>query len=396
MPRAQRLGGAAMAERGVSGSGPAGSTGPVPVPPQLSGGSQEERSPGGARPAAGGGAADSDPGEEQADPKQFLKQPDKTAGSKNSSPHGVTRAAVKTSRRSPSLGKSTFRLSPLRKSTKSDNMLSSFSLSPRLLITTPQARRRSWRRSSLKGTRRRTSLPPLHQDVTELSKSISLDLPEIDRLSVLLLSSFEFSAQKLEHVLKQTDGFSHETYRANVHSVSEDLKRYMQKLKRDGTLKSCIENPKGVLLDVALDESVAQIKEYIARFTAECQSWDRLLQRYQEGAGEISRQLEERQRQGGWAEPPPHLQTSQAQVLSSKPDYQKILDDQEEVFCCMELVLDELQQAVTVLQTFSEDSRLYLHRLSEQLAARTFRQVDKSPVRKLIAAPPRKALPPEG
>uniref|UniRef100_A0A8C4UKA3 DSN1 component of MIS12 kinetochore complex n=1 Tax=Falco tinnunculus TaxID=100819 RepID=A0A8C4UKA3_FALTI len=376
MPRAQRLGGAAMAERGVSGSGPAGSTGPVPVPPQLSGGSQEERSPGGARPAAGGGAADSDPGEEQADPKQFLKQPDKTAGSKNSSPHGVTRAAVKTSRRSPSLGKSTFRLSPLRKSTKSDNMLSSFSLSPRLLITTPQARRRSWRRSSLKGTRRRTSLPPLHQDVTELSKSISLDLPEIDRLSVLLLSSFEFSAQKLEHVLKQTDGFSHETYRANVHSVSEDLKRYMQKLKRDGTLKSCIENPKG--------------------FTAECQSWDRLLQRYQEGAGEISRQLEERQRQGGWAEPPPHLQTSQAQVLSSKPDYQKILDDQEEVFCCMELVLDELQQAVTVLQTFSEDSRLYLHRLSEQLAARTFRQVDKSPVRKLIAAPPRKALPPEG
>ena len=118
--------------------------------------------------------SDSDPGEEQADPKQFLKQPDKTAGSKNSSPHGVTRAAVKTSRRSPSLGKSTFRLSPLRKSTKSDNMLSSFSLAPRLLITTPQARRRSWRRSSLKGTRRRTSLPPLHQDVTGTASASSL------------------------------------------------------------------------------------------------------------------------------------------------------------------------------------------------------------------------------
>ncbi|NXJ31480.1 DSN1 protein, partial [Ciconia maguari] len=236
--------------------------------------------------------------------------------------------------------------------------------------TTPQAKRRSWCRSSLKGTKRRKSLPPVHQDVTELSKSISLDLPEIDRLSMLLLSSFQFSAQKLEHVLKQTDGFSPEAFKANVHSVSEDLKRYMQKLKRDGTLKSCVEDPEGILQDLALDESVAQVKEYIARFAAECQSWDQLLLRYQESAEEMSRQLEERKRNGGEAEPLNYLQTSQAHVLSSKPNYQKILDDQGEVLSCMELVLDELQQAVKLLQAFSEDSRQYLRRLSEQLGKR--------------------------
>ncbi|KFQ52177.1 Kinetochore-associated protein DSN1, partial [Pelecanus crispus] len=235
------------------------------------------------------------------------------------------------------------------------------------LVTTPQAKRRSWRRSSLKGTKRRKSLPPVHQDVTELSKSISLDLPEIDRLSMLLLSSFQFSAQKLEHILKQTDGFSPEAFKANVHSVSEDLKRYMQKLKRDGTLKSCVEDPKGILLDSALDESVAQVKEYIARFSAECQSWDQLLLCYQENAEEMSRQLEECKRNQGQAEPQNYLQTSQAKVLSSKPNYQKILDDQGEVLSCMELVLDELQQAVKLLQAFSEDSRQYLRRLSEQL-----------------------------
>ncbi|NXK13764.1 DSN1 protein, partial [Herpetotheres cachinnans] len=267
--------------------------------------------------------------------------------------------------------------------------------------TTPQAKRRSWCRSSLKGTKRRKSLPPLHQDVTELSKSISLDLPEIDRLSVLLLSSFEFSAQKLEHVLRQTDGFSPESFRANVHSVSEDLKRYMQKLKRDGTLKSCIEDPKGCFSyepvpSLSFTGGSGVQSCFPRRFTAECQSWDRLLQRYQEGAEEMSRQLEECRQRGGQAEPPAYLQTSQAQVLSSKPDYQKILDEQGEVFCCVELVLDELQQAVKLLQTFSEDSRLYLQRLSEQLAARTFRQLDRSPVRKLIAAPPRKMPPPEG
>ncbi|KAF1552300.1 hypothetical protein FQV19_0015195, partial [Eudyptula minor] len=232
------------------------------------------------------------------------------------------------------------------------------------LVTTPEAKRRSWCRSSLKGTKRRKSLPPVHQDVTELSKSISLDLPEIDRLSMLLLSSFQFSAQKLEHVLKQTDGFSPEAFKANAHSVSEDLKRYVQKLKRDGTLKSCLGFTEGY--------SGVQTRSLLSprRFAAECRSWDQLLLRYQERAEGTSRQLEECERNGGQAEPPNYLQTSQAGVLGSKPDYQKILDDQGEVLSCMELVLDELQQAVKLLQAFSEDSRQYLRCLSQQLGKR--------------------------
>ncbi|NXE28558.1 DSN1 protein, partial [Ardeotis kori] len=264
------------------------------------------------------------------------------------------------------------------------------------LTATPQGKRRSWCRSSLKGTKRRKSLPPVHQDVTELSKSISQDLPETDRLSTLLLSSFQFSAQKLEHVLKQTDSFSPEAFQARVCSVSEDLKRYVQKLARDGTLRSCVEDPKGVSLDAALDESVAQVKEHIARFAAECRAWDRLLLRHQESAEEMSRQLAGRRGKGAQAAPLPHLQTSQAQVLGTKPDYQKILDDQGEVLSCVELVLNELQQAAKLLQAFGEDSQQYLRRLSEQLATRTFRQLENSPVRRLIAAPRRRMPPPEG
>ncbi|XP_076216893.1 kinetochore-associated protein DSN1 homolog [Aptenodytes patagonicus] len=394
-----------MEEPAAKGCGAAGSSGPAAAPPRPSGGSEEEeeRSPGGARPAAEAAASDPGPGEKKVDPEQFLKPPDVTAVSrKNLSPCETAGAAMRkrshgspTLRKSP-LGPSPRRLSPWRSSPRKDHTLSSFNLSPRPLVATPEAKRRSWCRSSLKGTKRRKSLPPVHQDVTELSKSISLDLPEIDRLSVLLLSSFQFSAQKLEHVLKQTDGFSPEAFKANVHSVSEDLKRYVQKLKRDGTLKSCVEDPKGILPDSALDESVAQVKEYIARFAAECRSWDQLLLRYQERAEGTSRQLEECGRKGGQAEPPSYLQTSQAEVLGSKPDYQKILDDQGEVLSCMELVLDELQQAVKLLQAFSEDSRQYLRCLSQQLATRTFRQLENSPVRKLLAAPPRKTLPPEG
>ncbi|NXY49724.1 DSN1 protein, partial [Ceuthmochares aereus] len=264
-----------------------------------------------------------------------------------------------------------------------------------------QSKRRSWCRSSLKGTKRRKSLPPVHQDVTELCNSISLDLPETDRLSVLLLSSFQFSAQKLEHILKETDGFSRDAFRANVRSVTEDLKRYVQKLKLDGTLKSCVEDPNGssscTVTELCTGNDWLQIRSLFPfhRFAAESQSWDQLLLRYQAGAEEISRQLEECRQTRGQAAPRDYLQTSQAAVLSSKPNYQQILDDQGEVLSCMELVLDELQQAVRLLQAFSEDSRLYLRRLSEQLASRTFQQLENSPVRKLLAAPPKKP-PPEG
>nr|XP_009688341.1 PREDICTED: kinetochore-associated protein DSN1 homolog [Struthio camelus australis] len=315
-----------------------------------------------------------DLGEKKAEAELFLKPTAITPASKKSaSPCGKTGGATrKRSHRSPSpkkspLGPSPERISPCKSSPRKDHTSSSFNLSPRPLIISPQARRRSWRRSSLKGTKRRKSLPPFHQDVTELSKSISLDLPETDRLSMLLLSSFQYSAQKLEYFLKQTDGFSPEAFKANVNSVSEELKRYVQKLKLDGTLKNCVEEPKGILLDSALDESLAQIKEYIARFTTECRSWDQLLLGYQKSAEEMSRQLEECKTNQGHAEPQNYLGTSQAKVLGSKPNYQKILDDQGEVFTCMELVLDELQQAVKLLQAFAEDGTQYLRGLSERL-----------------------------
>ncbi|XP_074021260.1 kinetochore-associated protein DSN1 homolog [Numenius arquata] len=373
------------------------------APPTEGPEEKEERSPGGARPAAEGVVSESDPGEKKADPEQFLTPPAVAAGSKkNISSHEATGAAARRrSQESPRLSKSPRgpspkRSSPWRSSPRNDRAVTSFSLSPRLLGTTPQAKRRSWCRSSLKGIKRRKSLPPVHQDVTELSKSISLDLPEIDRLSMLLLSSFQFSAQKFEHVLKQSDGFSPEAFKTNVHSVSEDLRRYMQKLKRDGTLRSCVEDPKGILPDSALDESVAQIKEYIARFSAECQSWDQLLLRYQESAEEMSRALGGCRSGGGRAPPLDFLRTSQAQVLRSKPDYRRILEAQGEALSSVELALDELQQAAKLLRAFSEDSQRFLRCLSQQLATRTFRQLADSPVRKLIAAPPRETPPAEG
>ncbi|XP_068027384.1 LOW QUALITY PROTEIN: kinetochore-associated protein DSN1 homolog [Melanerpes formicivorus] len=254
----------------------------------------------------------------------------------------------------------------------------------------PQA----WRRSTLEGCRRK-SLPPVHQEVTELSKSISKELPEAERLRLLLLASFQFSAQKLEQSLQQCPGFSPEAFRARVQSLTEDFKSYLQKLSQDGTLRGCVEEPEEAL-DPTLQDSVAQIKEHIARFTTECQAWDQLLQRYQEGAEDICRQLEECRRKEGVAEPEDYLQSSQAEVLRTKPNYQQVLDEQGEVLDFMQLVLDELQQAVKLLQAFCHDSDRFLCGLSEQLAARRLQQLENSPVRKLLGVPPAEEASPGG
>ncbi|XP_061871694.1 kinetochore-associated protein DSN1 homolog [Colius striatus] len=357
-------------------------------------GGSEEGSPGSAPPAAHGAGSDPGPEEKKADPEHFLKPPSGTAvGKKGPSPCETRVATRRRSHGSPSPRKSPLsprlkRLSPWRDNPRRDQASSSFHLTPRLLVAAPQAKRRSWCRSSLKGTKRRRSLPPLHQDVTELSKSISLDLPETDRLSVLLLSSFQFSAQKLEQVLKQTEGFSPEAFSAHAQALAADLNRLVQKMRRDGTLQGCVEKPQGVVLDSALDESVAQVKEHMARFTAECESWDQLLLRFQQSAEATARQLEHSRKSPGQAEPPDYLHTSQAQVLGSKPNYQQILDEQGEVLSCVELAVDELQQAVRLLRAFGEDGRQRLRCLSEQLASRTFGRLEASPARKLLAAGP--------
>ncbi|XP_053154692.1 kinetochore-associated protein DSN1 homolog isoform X2 [Hemicordylus capensis] len=267
-------------------------------------------------------------------------------------------------------------------------------------LPSPQVTRRSLRRCSLKqGTSRRKSLPPLQADITELSKAISLDLPEADRMIELLLSSFQYSAEKLEYSLRQTEGFNPETFEQKVNLISEELRHCVKRLKLDGTLQKCLEDPRGGSSDPALDKSIAVLKENIARFSAEDQAWDQLLLSYQKRAEEISRQLQEYKLKQVSEEPFSYLGTSQAHVLQAKPDYQKILDCQEKVFDCMELVLDEIHQVVKICQVYTEDITRYLQKLSVQLASRTFQRLENSPARKLLRLPqtkPSLPQPPEG
>ncbi|XP_053429547.1 kinetochore-associated protein DSN1 homolog isoform X1 [Nycticebus coucang] len=256
----------------------------------------------------------------------------------------------------------------------------SLRLSPQEQSTHHQDRRQSWRRASMKGTNRRKSLHPIHQGITELSRSISVNLAESKRLGSLLLSSFQFSVQKLEPFLRDSKGFSVESFRAKVSSLSEELKHFADRLESDGTLQKCFEDSNRKASDLSLGASVAEMKEYLNKFSVESQTWDQLLLRYQKEAEEILSRGSTETR----VESVTYNGSSQSEILSTKPDYQKILQNQNRVFDCMELVMDELQGSVKQLQAFMNESTQCFQKMSAQLGKRSMQQLDPSPARKLL------------
>nr|XP_033772155.1 kinetochore-associated protein DSN1 homolog [Geotrypetes seraphini] len=247
-----------------------------------------------------------------------------------------------------------------------------------------QKRQRSWCRSSLKGSKRRQSLPPIHHDTTGLSKAISLDLPEKERLSVLLHSCFQFSVQKLEESLQHLGGFNTQAFQAKVLSVSRELHHFIEKLACNGTLEKCTEAPTRVETDPKMEASKAQINDYLASFSKECQKWDQLLLSYQNRVQEMSRQLESIRLNDTQMEYTVRLGTSQDNVINSKPNYQDILNEQSHMFSYMELVMDELYESVNLFHSFMDDVSEYLRNISLKLELKSFKQMENSPVRKFL------------
>ncbi|MEE6505950.1 hypothetical protein FKM82_007411 [Ascaphus truei] len=222
---------------------------------------------------------------------------------------------------------------------------------------------------------------------SELSEAINLELPESDRLLHLLQSCFQFSAQKLEDSLKHTDGFNSQSFREKVPLVTKELQRFTERLSRDGTLQKCTKEPTSFPSNPAMEASKAQMREYIAKFSNECQSWDQLLLDYKGKAEEMSRQMEQTELTEAPAASVSHLGTSQDAVLHSKPDYNRILNEQGAVFDCMEIVLDELQESIQLLNSFLENTTQSLQKMSTRLQVRSFKQLEDSPVRKFLRIP---------
>ncbi|XP_018428182.1 PREDICTED: kinetochore-associated protein DSN1 homolog [Nanorana parkeri] len=232
----------------------------------------------------------------------------------------------------------------------------------------PRGRRKSLRRSV--GKKRRRTLPPIYRNAAGLSDAISLSLPENDRLMELIHACFQYSVHKLETSLSDTDGFHANSFSAAVSSAKEKILRYTERLSRDGTLKRCIEG--------------------FTCVTRECQQWEELLEDYKKKAEEMSRQLEESETTSRPSGSEARTLASQREILRSKPDYKAILSQQGAVFDSMEIVLDELQQSVQLIDSFSGETSSHLERLSTQLESKSFKPMEDSPIRTFLKVSQRK------
>ncbi|XP_029440849.1 kinetochore-associated protein DSN1 homolog [Rhinatrema bivittatum] len=194
------------------------------------------------------------------------------------------------------------------------------------------------------------------------------------------------SVQKLEDSLRHVDGFDTQAFQVKV-SVSKELQHFIEKLGHDGTLQKCTEMPTSFNTPPEMEASKAQMNDYIASFSEECRRWDRLLLNYQNRVQELSRQLEEVRLNDIQMECTTSLGTSQDKVIYSKPDYKGILTEQSHVFDCMELVMDELQESVNLLHSFMDEVSQCLRNITLKLERRSFKQMENSPVRKLLKIP---------
>ncbi|KAM4749455.1 kinetochore-associated protein DSN1 homolog [Rhinophrynus dorsalis] len=251
-------------------------------------------------------------------------------------------------------------------------------------VSSPQ-KRRSLRRSDKKKTRR--SLPPIYHSTAGLCEAISLELPASERFSQLLQSCFQFSVQKLEDSLKNTDGFNSESFSAKVSLVAQKINHFTERLTRDGTLNKCTEEHDSSMSNPETEVFKEQIKEYTTKFASESQTWEQLLEEYKTKAEDLARQFDESKLTKAPSASVSHMPSSQDKVILSKPDYNKILASQGTVLDCMETVLDELQESIQLLNSFLEDTSQHLQKMSSQLKSRSFKQLEDSPVRKFLKIP---------
>ncbi|XP_069828805.1 kinetochore-associated protein DSN1 homolog [Dendropsophus ebraccatus] len=267
--------------------------------------------------------------------------------------------------------------SPAKRQKNSPNNLSFKETSP-----SPRQRRKSLRRSV--GKKQRRTLPPIYHNAAALSEAISLELPESDRLSELLQSCFESSLRNLENSLSHSDGFSAESFNVATALVKEKFNRLIERLSRDGTLIKCTEKLTSAIQSEEFEVVQKEINDNISNFTTESSRWDELLQEYQEKADVLSRQLEENKANPNPPSSVHDLPSSQKQVLQSKPDYGAILHQQGAVFDCMEIVLDNIQQSVSFVNSFLNDTTSHVQQLSTQLKSQSFKPMEDSPVRTFL------------
>ncbi|GCC32785.1 hypothetical protein chiPu_0011249 [Chiloscyllium punctatum] len=207
------------------------------------------------------------------------------------------------------------------------------------LKKSPKSRSLSWRRSSFKGGKGRKSLPPIHHDATEIFESISTDLPEDERLALLFHACLEYTLQKLQRSSEAQEAFSLEAFQNHASDISNNIKRIIETMKLDGTLRQCTEKPDDVLLNSETEMLMKQLKDGISRM-----------------------------------------------ILGTTLYLSLLVPAVYWVQCDSPPEMDQLQLTMNLITRAKQEWDSCLKNISEELASRTFKGLEECPVQKFLTA----------
>ncbi|XP_052406328.1 kinetochore-associated protein DSN1 homolog isoform X1 [Carassius gibelio] len=240
----------------------------------------------------------------------------------------------------------------------------------------PRSRRKSWRRSS----RGRRSLPAFSCSSQPLCETISLSLPDNERLEMLIKAAMQRTVKRAKSSLYTVPGVDTETLQAQVESLHGEWDSLAEDIRRE-TLSSL----PAVESDPVVNMTTAHIQEDIDRLQAESMSWESLLNQHRSKADELDKCVERGEEKGLPLDPSCFEKSSQSQLILNKPDYKAVLVGQQKLLRNMELVMDSQCCVMRELLSFREKSQLLLKETSARLAARAgFQNLPSSPVKQLI------------
>ncbi|XP_051572596.1 kinetochore-associated protein DSN1 homolog [Myxocyprinus asiaticus] len=243
----------------------------------------------------------------------------------------------------------------------------------------PRSRRKSWRRSS----RGRRSLPPFHSTSQSPCETISLSLPDNERLEKLFKAAMQRTVKRVKNSLYTIPGVDTETLQTQVESLQVEWDSLAKEINRE-TQNSLLR----VVSDPFVKETTARIQEDINRLQAESMSWESLLNKHWTKADELDKCVERGEEKGVPLEPSCFAKSSQSQLILNKPNYKSVLIKQQKLLRNMELVMDSQCCIMRELLSFHEKSQLLVKETSARLACRAgFQNLPSSPVRQLIKGP---------
>ncbi|KAJ8373181.1 hypothetical protein AAFF_G00270140 [Aldrovandia affinis] len=240
-------------------------------------------------------------------------------------------------------------------------------------------RRKSWRRSS----RVRRSFPALPNTTPVLCRAISPSLPEEKRLEKLMESSMQQAQRKLQERLSSTPGANLDRLQEQVECVQREWCCLAQDIR--GEMPSVQPSQTVTERDPGVQKTMEQIKKSVHRLQTECGLWDSLLLKHRSKSEELARRAEQGRAEGVAMDTSCLAQSSQSQLIFSKPDYHSALLRQQAVLHTMELLMDSQCKIMRELLSFQEQSQMLVKETSRRLASNAgFHTLPSSPVRRLL------------